>query len=407
MTVASKFKVFTSPSTVNVSKRNIDDFACTCGALACFFTPLSTSFMALFSVLAIVGWLAAGRSRAALTVVRSHLFITVALVLFGLMIVSILYSAAPASEALSTLKKYRELLLLPIFASLWMGRRRYGVLAENFFVAGCIVLLVISYAMAAGILPLERYGDSIVFHITHSFFMAVLGFWALHRFFEGGRFAYFWLAAAAGAVANLFFLAPGRTGMLVFFLLMALLLVQRCSARVVAGGLIGLALAGVTLYTVSDNFSKRLNQVVAEIEMYEPGGSKTSIGQRFDWWLVSVELIEERPLFGHGIGSFETVQGEKIEGTDITPTDNPHNEYLFITAQLGLLGGLLFAALITTQLWCARSLTPAKRRLMEGVVVAFFSGCLMNSFLFDSLQGHFWLFLSAALLSSGDKMGSE
>jgi O-antigen ligase len=44
---------------------------------------------------------------------------------------------------------------------------------------------------------------------------------------------------------------------------------------------------------------------------------------------------------------------------------------------------------------------------MEGVVVAFFSGCLMNSFLFDSLQGHFWLFLSAALLSSGDKMGSE
>ena len=373
--------------------------------LACFFTPLSTSLLGLFSILALAAWLLSGGFLDLPRQFRANPSSLVALLLFSLMAAALTYSPVEPAEGFATLRKYRELLLMPVvFSLLSLGsvpRQR----AQFSFLAGCIVLMVISYLGYFQIFDTGRYGYSIVFHITHSFFMAVLGFWAMHKasamsWKSFKRYA--WLAVCSAAVINLFYIAPGRTGMFVFCCLTLLYLYQRLNLiKWVMAIVVFLALL-IGAYQTSDNFSVRVNEAISEIAEYEPGKSRTSIGQRFDWWKVSLRLVREKPFFGHGAGSFETAHDRAIKSSRITPTDNPHNEYLFIASQFGLVGLSLFLLMFGLQLQEAKGISRRDRQLLHGVLLAILAGSLMNSLLFDSQQGHFYLFMSGALLATGE-----
>lgn len=329
----------------------------------------------------------------------------IALLLFCFMAAALTYSPVDPTDGFATLRKYRELLLMPvIFSLLSLGsvtRQR----AQLSFLAGCIVLMAISYLGYFELFDTGRYGYSIVFHITHSFFMAVLGFWAMHKataisWKSWKRYA--WFAVCGAAVINLFYIAPGRTGMFVFCCLTLLYLYQRLSLLkwAVAIAIFLALLFGA--YQTSNNFSVRVNEAINEIADYKPGKSRTSIGQRFDWWTISVQLVREKPLFGHGAGAYETAHNRAIKNSRITPTDNPHNEYLFIAAQFGLVGLALFLLMIGLQLQEAKRIGVRDRQLLHGVLLALLAGSLMNSLLFDSQQGHFYLFMSGALLATGE-----
>ncbi|MBT8354311.1 MAG: O-antigen ligase family protein [Desulfofustis sp.] len=373
--------------------------------LACFFTPLSTSLLGLFSILAVAAWIISGGLLDLPRQFRANPSSLIALLLFCLMAGALTYSPVDPAEGFATLRKYRELLLMPVvFSLLSMGsvqRQR----AQLSFLAGCIVLMTISYLGYFELFDTGRYGYSIVYHITHSFFMAVLGFWAIHKASSKSYQSwqkYVWLVVSGAAVINLFYIAPGRTGMFVFCCLALLYLYQRLSLIkwFVAIVLFLALLFGA--YQTSPNFSDRVDEAINEIADYESGKSRTSIGQRFDWWKVSLQLVGEKPLLGHGAGSFETAHNQKIIGSRITPTDNPHNEYLFITTQFGLVGLLLFLLMIALQLQEAKGIGVRDRQLLHGVLLALLAGSLMNSLLFDSQQGHFYLFMSGALLATGD-----
>lgn len=371
--------------------------------LACFFTPLSTSLLGIFSLLAVLAWFFSGGLSDIPRVLQNHPPAILALLLFILMCLGTIYTSADPLQAFDTLKKYRELLLLPIIISLLSISAGYGEMAENSFITGCIILMLISYGMAVHIIPEERYGHSLVFHITHSFFMAILSFWALHRSIDSHQYRYLWITVYLVAVVNIFYIAPGRTGMLVFITLMLLFLYQRLNILHWLIGMFILVGSMFIIYSTSDNFSERIDEVFIEIQQYQAGHSRTSIGQRFDWWYSSFALIKERPVLGHGTGSFPNAQRRLAENSEITPTDNPHNEFLFLTVQFGLTGLLLFGALTLSQLTGYPHLPENKRWLLQGVVFALLSGSLINSLLFDSQQGHFYLFMSAALMCGQTK----
>ena len=253
--------------------------------LAALAVPLSTSLLGILTGLAVLGWLLAGGPAMLPSVFRRNPSTLAALILFTFMILAIAYSPASGTEALSTLKKYRELALLPVVFCLLSGSARYRNMTIAFFLAGCITLMLVSYLMFFDLFKGDRYGYSLVFHITHSFFMAILAYWSLHYSMTRGIKRYFWAVIFLAAVINLFYIAPGRTGMFVFCCLMLLFLYQRLSlTRWVASILVLVALLVGAFYT-SDNFSSRISAAVDEIHTYRPGQSKTSIGQRFDSWL--------------------------------------------------------------------------------------------------------------------------
>jgi O-antigen ligase len=359
--------------------------------------------MGVTASLALVFWLLSGAVFSLPRLMQDNLSVALAILRFFLLMGAVSYSPVPLNDSLSFFKKYRELLFFAMVVSLFKNNANAAELAESSFVAGCIVLLVVSYAIFFSLIPSERFGHSVVYHITHSLFMAVLAFWSLQRSFDSQQYRYLWLALFLLATINLLYIAPGRTGMLIYFTLIILTFFQRLSWRKSLAAMIVAALVvGITFFT-SSNFSTRVKEAVDEIKSYQAESSRTSLGMRFDWWLNSVELIKEKPAFGHGTGSFKAVQTALISGSDTQITDNPHNEYLLIGVQTGLFGLLLFLALLVTQFFASFQLDPQRRYILQGVVVAMAVGCLRNSFLFDSHPGHFYGILSAILMRSSQR----
>ncbi len=122
---------------------------------------------------------------------------------------------------------------------------------------------------------------------------------------------------------------------------------------------------------------------------------------------IGASLIKEKPLLGHGTGSFEVEQKRLIKGTKTMKSDNPHNEYLLIGVQVGLVGVVLYLTLLGGLFGASFKKKRPYNFLLQGVVVAMFCGCLMNSFLFDSHQGHFFAIISAILISTQTKVSNS
>jgi O-antigen ligase len=191
--------------------------------------------------------------------------------------------------------------------------------------------------------------------------------------------------------------------MLVYVPLVMLTLFQRLSLKRSLGAMLAACLLVGVTFATSTNFSSRVQEAVNEIQNYQATSSRSSLGMRFDWWHNSIELIRLKPIFGHGTGSFEAAQRELIKESQTQSTDNPHNEYLLLGVQTGLLGLGCFLALLATQFFSTFNTLPPRRYLLQGVIVAMTFGCLMNSFLYDSHQGHFYAILSAVLAAPAMK----
>ncbi len=366
----------------------------------CLVLPFSSSLLSLFSILTILFWLLSGKMKLLPTVVRTNPVALLTVILLALFLIGLAYTSADLDHALSVLKKYRELIFIPLLITLLkdnpVGRKN----CAYSFITGCIILMLSSYAMYFSLLPVAKYGNSLVYHITHSYFMAILAYWSLHKSIDSHQYRYLWVIILLLALVNLFYIAPGRTGMAVFLFLMILFLLQRLSLLQQMIGLLLLTIVLSLTFMTSENFSSRTSMALKEVQSYEYGASRSSMGMRFDWWLDSLKLIQEKPLFGHGTGAFTHEHDRLIEGTKTMPTDNPHSEYLFIAVQLGGVGLALFLLLLLAELLETRRLEKCDRMFMQGVVVAMAAGCIMNSFLFDSHQGHFWAFLSGVYFSA-------
>ena len=367
---------------------------------ACFFVPLSTSFMGLFGALILFFWLASGSADQLPRILRESPVAVISVLLILLFIAGIFYSPASWEEARDCFKKYRELFFIPaimcLLAKDQQGSAQWAV--TSFFI-GCIVVMLTSYAMAAGFIASERYGYSVTYHITHSFFMAILAFWAGQKVMDARKYRWLWIILLLAVTGNIVYIAPGRTGMITFLLLALLFLWQRLPWRKLMFGLVVFVLLSALAAVSSKNIQTRLHDAYDDIQTYEQGVSRSSLGMRFDWWFNCLRLVKEKPLLGHGTGSFTQEHDRLIEGTETKATDNPHNEYLFIAVQLGILGLLAFVGLFVAAWHSSLHLVSAKRRLVQGVILSMASGCLMNSFLFDSHQGHYFAFLTALLLA--------
>ncbi len=370
-----------------------------CAAATCFVIPFASSLLSLFSILTILFWLLSGGFTKIPAVTKQNPVALTSLLLFILFLLGIVYSSSDIGYSLEILKKYREIIYIPILLSLFSGTGKAINRCEYSFIAGCIFLLIISYLMYFSIIPSEKYGNSTVYHITHSYFMAILAFFSLHKAISNKKYRILWLPLFTAATVNIFYVAPGRTGMLIFLVLMVLFFIQRLKFTYMVLCVTAFTLAVTGIFFTSENFASRSKDAYQDIITYEYGSATTSQGMRLDWWITGLKLIKEKPVLGHGTGSYKKEHARKIEGTQIKRTDNPHNEYLFITVQLGVVGLLLYLSIFVAQFLYSLQNTIPERYLHQGVIVAMMTGCLMNSFLFDSHQGHFWAFLTAVYCS--------
>ena len=144
------------------------------------------------------------------------------------------------------------------------------------------------------------------------------------------------------------FITGGRAGQIMFFVAIILLAFQyfktsQIKAIYTSIGLI--ALISITSYNFSPVFHERIQMASHEIVNYDANSDlDTSIGLRINFFLNSWEIFNSSPLFGVGTGDFpdEYKKINAINTPNATETSQPHNMYMLILTQLGLIGLISF-----------------------------------------------------------------
>ncbi len=195
-----------------------------------------------------------------------------------------------------------------------------------------------------------------------------------------------WAAAALLCTAGLGW-QDRRSGMLVLPLLLLAIGGLRLASWLRRAALAGAVLAAALLvWHFSPAVQARFEEGLAELRDYRAQGDvATSIGMRLRMIDVTIDMIRERPWFGHGAGSWTGMWRERVQGGGelLQAHLTPHNEYLLVMQQGGAVALVLFAAALGAMLRATwRRGAPAHAVLL--VWITFVVAALFNAALRDA-----------------------
>jgi O-antigen ligase len=357
-----------------------------------FTIPLSNVLCTgVFPALAVVAWLMLRGWRDVPKLLRENRVALLCVALFAWLGVAAIYGGG--SEAFGIWKKYRELALVIIYMGLaaTLPNRQRAVTA---LAVGLMVALQISFMQAAGMLPMKHGNPVLSSSLTQGALMAWLAFWLLHYHRQTGLKGI--LVLLVLVLVNLFFLVDSSTGVVLVLalgLLFGLQTLRRAKLAVMAGGLLAVV---AFAFAVSPMFRTATQEDVKAVqEMLNGKTTFTPTGERLQFYRNSLTLFSQAPVFGHGTGRFHEKYAAHVAGTKQVVTANPHNEYLMVGVQSGLIGVGILLALFWALWRSAAGWEGMDRWLAQGMVVWLAVGCCFNSFILDSREGMLFALLAA------------
>lgn len=369
--------------------------------------PISVALDNVLLVFVLAGCLLAGNYREVLRAIGHSRTMLAAVALYGLLLAGTVHGDRDSGEATRVLGKYLDLLFIPVFAVLLReaSMRRLALLG---FAASLGLTLALSYLVAAGVpfpswMVLGDTSNPTVFkqYLTHGILLAYGAFLfsQLALAASAPKQRALWALAALLAAANVLIMMQGRTGHLMLVVLALYLGFGWRRWRGLAIAAAALALVLAVLIHVPGTFQERYGLAAGDRAPSKASqGAQISNRQRLDFYHATLEIIREHPLLGVGTGGFARAYADKTRGTDAVQTRNPHNEYLHIAAQLGIVG---LAALfwLFAQHWreSSRLASPLECRLSRGLLLAIAFACLFNSLLLDHTEGLLYAWLTGML----------
>jgi O-antigen ligase len=327
------------------------------------------------------------------------------LILFGLYFLGLFYGKPSERVAFDVCHFSLLALVIPLFGNIRV--RRYAIWG---FLSAMLCMLGLSYLAWFSLLPPINYldlkpGNPLVIQdrITYGFFMTIAAFiFTIHAYFASVTSRKWILAMFAALSIFNCYLVNNKTAFLVLLVLAGYFLINQWRWKGACVFFIAFALLGtVTYYHPESILHNRIVVAVDQFREWHPDRADLkSVGQRLEFYRYSLKIIRDQPFFGVGIGGFAEAYKKQVKDPAMELTDNPHNEYLLIAVQLGLIGLAALLYLFYTQ-WRFASLLPTSKEtiLARGMVLAFFVGCLFNSFLTDYDEGGLFIWLSALFYS--------
>ncbi len=379
-------------------------------AIAAF--PLSNALANLSMLLACLLWLGAGRYAERWQAIRSNVGVWAALGLYAWMWAGLAYTSADGGDIQQHLVKYFKLAFMAVVVSglqdaVWQRR------AWLAFGASVGFILVSTYLNIWFQLPWSRtqnlgwnvdhtvVKDYISQGIQMSLFVALM----LAVFMKPNRSwprRLIWLGLALAAAVSITHLSAGRTGYLALGASVAgfgFWAAQRWSWRL--GALLCVALSAVAVYTVSPQMQDRLQQTLQEATNRSLE-DHSSAGQRLYFAEKSLQLIQERPVFGWGTAAYHD-QFCRLADTDEwcrLGSVHPHNQFLFIAVDHGLIGLALMLALVFAPMWMTRDSPAHERGLAAAFTGIFVVTSLTHGSLWLSTESHFSTLMAALIFAA-------
>ena len=370
-----------------------------------FCIPYSTSLTNILCGLCLVCWLFGGRISEDLRLLCREPFAQFLLAFLAVALLSMVWSEAAGEYILHSISKLRKILLVLLF---WMILNRLkefqGKVLFSAFASLTVLLLVCIgiYFRVPG-LPDMTPGQGAIFlrsHIAQGYFMALLvclGVGLAIRS-KDRRMKIFGGVVSVLAVVLTFFMTNGRTGYVCIIAAAGTLALFLPIGR---GKKLMLCLvvlvAAVVMAINSTRVQNRINDAIVDIEKVEEGNWNSSIGYRLSAWKTSVEVFENNPVLGIGLGMWGTEFCNRVTSgadgaarekcMDFIKEGNPHSDYMNWLSQFGLVGfalWLLFLFEVFRSGWKAEG---GLRCVALAALASYLCGALFNSFMWDFSEG--------------------
>lgn len=216
--------------------------------------------------------------------------------------------------------------------------------------------------------------------------------------------------AALLLLVNVFFVTSSRSGHIVAVLFVALIALQALHGwrRILA--LASVPLVTGLVYAASPVMQNRFDLAIEELHGHSTPGQLTppSMGIRTVMWQTSWEMVRERPLAGYGMGGYVAVYAHRVRdeqsGWRATPTTDPHNQYLSVQLQAGVLGSIAFLWLLLSAARM-RSMPPF-RAIGIAALAGWCASSLMNSHFETFNEGHMIALLLGVMLGAAGSASS-
>jgi len=336
---------------LHYDKNNLINYIIT---LYAFIIPISASDPKKLTLLLLLLWVLDINIYSKITkLFESRVFIALFLFL-SYSVLSLLW-ANNLSSGFNFLTHYWYLLAFPIFITELKLHNIPKILSA--FLLGMFISELISYGVMFEFFTFKKATplnpSPFMHHTFYGLFLAFTSLLLLNKIFTTiqikDRLLYFLFFLTV--TANLFMNA-GRTGYLAFsigFITISFLYIKN---KVSAFFFILLFIG--TISTISYNFSSvfnaRIHQAQAELtKIYENSATKFhgSFGLRLTVWSVGIEMIQENPLLGTGVGNEMIALKEKLENDPLKKKliyniHHFHNDYISYFVQLGIFGFLLY-----------------------------------------------------------------
>jgi O-antigen ligase len=319
------------------------------------------------------------------------------LLLWVLALIGMLWADVPWSERYGGLEGFHKLLVIPLLLAQFRRSPR-GIYVVYGFLASCTALAIASWGLMVlwklwsvyvpgkipGLLVKDYIAQSSEFLVCA---FGLLGF-AADRWRKGdARFALAALLLAGMFLANIFYIAPGRTAIVIMPALLVILGFYYFGWRGVAAAMLAGVVLAALAWAASPFLRARVVASFSEVQAYEKQNAESSSAIRLELWKKSLSIIGAAPVIGHGTGSIAEQFGGDVFGQ---LSVNPHNQVFAVAIQLGLFGTAVLVAM-----WLAHL------ALFRGGGIIAWAGILMvvqnvasapfNSHLFDSFHG--WLYV--------------
>ncbi len=373
---------------------------------AMFSPPLAN--VAAFAMLLSFALLPSARTR--LSQVLAQPMGRAAMLLWAALAVAMLWSDAPLMERIRDWWDWRPLLLLVICLAIFddEAARRRALLV---FVAVATIGAAYSFwAWAHGYSTVPQ-ADASPGHVmrntvTQSVVLALACFFALalavrnHQLDRRMRVAL--AAAALFLLADLVIVTSGRTGHLLLLILLLGTAVQVLTGWRRVAAIVAVPVLAALVFAGSPMLQSRFKMALDELRAPLASEYATSMGMRSVMWQVSWQLLRDRPLLGYGMGGFASAYEHAIEqssftGWAATPTVDPHNEYLQVHLQAGVVGSAAFAWFLFTA-FRRRGRDPY-RAWARAMLVGWCAASLVSSLFTTFAEAHLLMLLLGILLA--------
>ncbi len=317
-----------------------------------FLMPLTVFGGNLIIVIICVIWLFSGNYKSKFNQIINNKLMIASILFYLIHVIGMLWSQDLSWGFHMLHKMWYFLLLFPILYTI--VRKDYISSYISAFLLAILITEVCSYLVWFEII--EPFKNATVEnptpfmnHISYNPILAFAIYLVLHEIFFNKKITNFVFSLysffAISMIVNMF-ITGGRAGQVAFFAMLVVLIIQILDKQRIKSLItIFIVIPGIffTAYQASDLFQKRVNLAFNQALEYHPG-SNNSIGYRITYALNSWEVIKENPIIGVGTGDFP-VEYKKINQIKtpimfamIPTTTNPHNMYILIFTQLGVIG---------------------------------------------------------------------